>query len=138
MTSALLAQAIGTEISLIQAVTQGGAFGLVVFLVVWFVVKLLPRHLDAMKALADDFKTYLKEERLSHQQERDADRLSFSAERALDRQLIATAMDRNTVATKELTQAFRSAPHRNGNGTNGGSGGGAGNRSEQHSTTDDQ
>lgn len=129
MKSALLAQAIGTEISLIQAVTQGGAFGLVVFLVVWFVVKLLPRHLDAMKTLADDFKAYLKEERETHKQERDADRLSFSAERAADRQLIATAMDRNTQATKELTQAFRSVPHRTGNGT----GAGSGHRSEQHS-----
>ncbi len=109
-----LGQAVSSEIAIIQLVTQLGAFGLVAFLVVWFVLKILPGHVASMKELStslqsitDGFKKHLVDERDTHERERKSDREAFAVERSKDRTEIAGTIERNTLATRDLTATFR-------------------------------
>lgn len=122
-----LGQVGGAEITLIQTVTQLGAFGLMVFLVIWFVIKVIPKLLDSMKEVAEGFKKHLVEERATHEAERKADRDAFAAERRMDRTEIAGTIERNTLATRELSATFKGvcaysqhAPHAHPAQTHGG------------------
>lgn len=102
-----LAQTLGSELALVRTITELGAFALVTFLVIWFVIKIHPKHQEAITKLCENFITRLDLERATHDTERRTDREHFVEERKRDRTEIAGTIERNTVATRELSATFK-------------------------------
>ncbi len=97
------------EAGLLSRASELSSFGLVSFLVVWFVVKIHPAHIAAIQKMTEQFNAGIAAERAAHDAARIEDRKMFIEERQKDREQIAGTIERNTLATRELTAAFRGA-----------------------------
>lgn len=110
----MLSTILGAEEAYLPTVIQSGSFGLIAVIVLWFLKVGIPENAKTIKGISDSFIAELSNQRTLHSQERKADREEF--QKAVSAQFLmivdakkeqAVAIEKNTQATKDLTNAFK-------------------------------